>query len=272
MLRVRQDGVVRVGLLQIAAGLDSDANLTSIRRLSADDEADIWIAPEAIMHDFGPPDLPLGPVAQPLDGPFVTGLSKLAAERGAAFVAGMFEVSDDPERPYNTLVMLDGAGELVATYRKTHLYDSFGYAESDRLRQGDPVPVVADGGGLRIGLMTCYDLRFPEHGRALVDAGADVLVIPAAWVRGPLKEDHWETLLRARAIENTVYVAAAAQCGRKYCGRTMLVDPLGVPVAGLGEAEGAMTGTVSRDRIAQVRATNPALTHRRWRVTPSQHP
>lgn len=260
---------MKIGLLQIAAGLDPDANLTAIRRLSADDEVDIWIAPEAIMHDFGPPDLPLGPAAQALDGPFVTGLAELAVERGSAFVAGIFEVSDDPERPYNTLVLVDGAGELAASYRKTHLYDSFGYKESDRLRQGEPLPVVADVGGIRIGLMTCYDLRFPEHGRALVEAGADVLVVPAAWVRGPLKEGHWETLLRARAIENTVYVAAAAQCGRAYCGRTMLIDPLGVPVAGLGEAEGATTGMVAKDRIAEIRATNPALTHRRWRVTPS---
>lgn len=253
----------------MAAAQDPDANLAAIRRLSADDEVDVWIAPEAVMHDFGPPDLALGPVAQQLDGPFVTSLSKLATERGAAFVAGMFEVSNDPERPYNTLVMVDAGGELAATYRKTHLYDSFGYQESDRLRQGEPVPVVADVSGTTVGLMTCYDLRFPEHARALVDAGADVLAVPAAWVRGPLKEGHWETLLRARAIENTVFVAAAAQCGRTYCGRTMLIDPLGVPVAGLGEAEGATTGTVSLDRIAEVRATNPALTHRRWGVSPS---
>ena len=260
---------VRVALLQFAAGLEPDANLEVIRRLSGGQEAELVIAPEAAMHDFGQSGMPLGPVAQRLDGPFVASMAKLAAERGTAFVAGMFEVSDDPGRPYNTLVLLDASGDVVATYRKTHLYDSFGYSESDRLRQGDPVPVVADVAGVRIGLMTCYDLRFPEQARALVDAGADLLVVPAAWVRGPLKESHWETLLRARAIENTVYVAAAAQCGRHYCGRSMLVDPLGIPVAGLGEAEGVATGTVSLDRIRDVRATNPALTHRRWAVAPS---
>lgn len=260
---------MRVALLQFAAGLDPDANLATLRRLSADCDADLFVAPEAAMHDFGPPDLPLGPVAEALDGPFVAGLGTLAAERGAAFVAGMFEVSDDPGRPYNTLVLTDASGDLVATYRKTHLYDSFGYAESERLSQGDPVPVVAEAGGVRIGLMTCYDLRFPEHARALVDAGADALVVPAAWVRGPLKESHWETLLRARAIENTAYVAAAAQCGRQYCGRSMLIDPLGVPLAGLSEGEGVATGSVSLDRIHDVRKTNPALTHRRWTVAPS---
>jgi predicted amidohydrolase len=115
-----------------------------------------------------------------------------------------------------------------------------------------------------VGLMTCYDLRFPEHSRALVDAGATILAIPAAWVRGPLKEDHWMTLLRARAIENTVYVAAAAQCGRQYCGHSALIDPLGVAVAALGEDEGVVIGDVDEHRLTSARARNPALQHRRW--------
>jgi predicted amidohydrolase len=113
-------------------------------------------------------------------------------------------------------------------------------------------------------LLTCYDLRFPEHTRALVDAGANVVIAPSAWVRGPLKEDHWQTLIKARAIENTIYVAAAAQCGSQYCGRSMVVDPLGIVTAALSEQEGAVVADVDPERIAAARERNPALGHRRF--------
>ncbi len=179
----------------------------------------------------------------------------------------MFEASADSDRPYNTLVAVDGGG-VRAAYRKTHLYDAFGYRESDRLSAGPVEPVTVDVGGVRLGLMTCYDLRFPELSRLLVDAGAEVLVVPAAWLRGPHKEDHWSTLLRARAIENTAYVVAAAQPGRAYCGHSMLVDPFGVVVAALGEQEGVTVGEVDVKRLHQVREVNPALTHRRFAVRP----
>lgn len=259
---------MRVVLVQFAAGLEVDDNVAALTRWAGEQPSDLLVAPEAVMHDFGPPDLPLGPVAQALDGPFVARLAELAVARRTAVVAGMFERSDDPGRPFNTLVAIGPDGELRGAYRKAHLYDSFGYAESDRLHRGDTMACVVDVGGFRVGLMTCYDLRFPEHARALVDAGAELLVVPAAWVRGPLKEDHWATLLRARAIENTVFVAAAAQCGQHYCGRSMLVDPMGVPVAALGEADGVIAGDIDRDRLTAVRRTNPALSHRQWSVTP----
>lgn len=257
-------GPMRVALVQMAAGLDPDENVATITRLTADlDDTDLIVAPEAVMHDFGSPTTPLDPVAQSLDGPFVAAVADVARKHQATVVAGMFERSADPERPYNTLVAVGPDGSLVATYRKVHLYDSFGYRESDRLLAGEPVPTVVDVGGLRVGLMTCYDLRFPEHARALVDAGAEALIVPSAWVRGPLKEDHWDTLVRARAIENTVYVAAAAQCGRTYCGRSMLVDPLGVAVAAAGDAETVVRGVLDPDVITAARERNPALRHRR---------
>ncbi len=152
---------------------------------------------------------------------------------------------------------------VAATYRKTYLYDSFGYRESDRLLAGTGEPQVVSCEGLAVGLMTCYDLRFPEFGRALVDNGAEVIVVPAAWVRGPLKEDHWVTLLRARAMENTVYVAAAAQTGRSYCGRSMIVDPMGTAVAALGDEEAVATADLEKQRVTEVRLRNPSLANRR---------
>ena len=257
---------MRLSAVQFAAATDVAANAEVIDGLvdeAARQGAELVVLPEAAMHDFGAADLPLGPVAQPLDGPFVEALSALARRVGVALVAGMFEVSGDQERPFNTLVVVGSDGQLRATYRKAHLYDSFGYRESDRLSRADPIPTVVPIGELRVGLMTCYDLRFPEFARALIDREADVLVVPAAWVRGPLKEDHWATLLRARAIENTVYVVGAAQTGRGYVGRSMVVDPLGVVLAGLGEETGLCSADVRRSRIAEVRERNPSLANRR---------
>lgn len=264
---------MRVALAQLAAGIDKSANREAVREAvaaTAAQEPDLVVLPEAVMCDFGPPDYPLGPVAEPLDGPFITMLRDLATTYETVLIAGMFETAADGDRPYNTLVAVDADG-VQAAYRKTHLYDSFGYHESDRLTAGPIEAVTVEVGGLRLGLMTCYDLRFPELSRLLVDAGAEVLVVPAAWLRGPHKEDHWRTLLRARAIENTVYVAAAAQPGRAYCGHSMLVDPFGVIVAALGEQEGVTGGEVDAKRLHQVREVNPALHHRRLRVTPDEH-
>jgi predicted amidohydrolase len=116
--------------------------------------------------------------------------------------------------------------------------------------------------------MTCYDLRFPELSRALVDKGADVLVVPAAWVRGPLKEHHWTTLLTARAIENTCYVVAAAQNGKKYSGLSQVIDPQGIAVAAVGEGDGYAVAELSGDRLSGVRERNPSLVNRRFSVTP----
>src|SRR6185436_19273687 len=121
-------------------------------------------------------------------------------------------------------------------------------------------------GGLSLGLLTCYDLRFPELGRDLVDAGADTLVVPAAWVRGPLKEDHWATLLRARAIENTTYVLAAGQCGSQYIGASMVVDPMGVVIAGSGPDEGVANARIERRLVDEARRRNPSLANRRTRT------
>ena len=173
---------------------------------------DLVVFPEVFARDFGKPGSDLAPYAERLDGPFVT-----AARRAGRAARG------DPRRGHARGERRPGPSVqhprrrrpegLRASYRKIHLYDSFGYRESDRLGAGALEPVVVDVKGWRVGLMTCYDLRFPELARQLVDRGAELLLVPAAWVAGDLKVDHWRTLLRARAIENTVYVAAAAQPG-----------------------------------------------------------
>jgi deaminated glutathione amidase len=261
---------VRVALLQFRASLDKAENLTTIRhhaQATAWAKPDVVVCPEASMYDFGKPDLPLAAAAEPLDGPFVQALGKLAGDLGATMIAGMFETCEhDSARAYNTVVAVSPDGSLAGAYRKIHLYDAFGYRESDRLVSGGNERVVIRVGDHRLGLLTCYDLRFPEFARALADDGADVLVVPAAWMSGPLKEDHWATLLRARAIENTCYVAGSAQCPPGYSGRSMLIDPMGIVVASLGEEAGSCLGAVDPERVAAVRQRNPTLAHRRFDV------
>ena len=224
---------------------------------------DLVVFPEVFARDFGTPGSDLAPYAEHLDGPFVARLAELADQHEVTLVAGMLEVSDDPARPFNTLVVVGPEG-LRASYRKIHLYDSFGYRESDRLGAGPLEPVVVDVQGWKVGLMTCYDLRFPELARLLVDRGAELLLVPAAWVAGDLKVDHWRTLLRARAIENTVYVAAAAQPAPRYCGHSMVVGPDGQVLVEVGDADpdGAFAA-VDRAHLEAVRETNPSLANRR---------
>jgi deaminated glutathione amidase len=262
---------MRVALVQMSATKDKTANCKVAERLvaqAAESRPDLVMLPEAAMHDFGRPDDPLTEAAEPLDGPWVAEMQRLARLHATTVVAGMFEAVPDEDRPYNTLVAVDTTG-IRGVYRKTHLYDSFGYRESDKLLAAPPEAVVVPVGDVKFGLMTCYDLRFPEMARALVDAGAGSLAVPAAWVAGEHKVDHWQTLLRARAIENTCFVAAAAQCGRRYCGHSMVVDPMGIVVSELGDEEGITSATLASGAIFAARQKNPALAHRRFTVVPT---
>ncbi len=250
---------LRVALVQHASGLDPAENRALLDRL-VPDGVDLAVLPEAFARDFGEAGSDVSAYAEATDGPFASELARVAAQRGTTVVAGMFETSDDPARPWNTLVLRGAAG---ADYRKVHLYDSFGYRESDRLSAGPITAPVVPLGGLTLGLMTCYDLRFPEQARALVDAGADVLVVPAAWVAGERKVEHWRTLARARAIENTAYVVAVGQPGPRYSGHSLVVDPLGDVLVEAGEGPEVLTAVLSRDVVAQARRTNPSLANRR---------
>jgi len=251
--------------VQKASSLDAAENRAALDAVAAalDPGTGLVLLPEAFMRDFGAPDTDLAPTAEPLDGPFVQRLTALAADRGTTVVAGMFEVSDDPARPWNTLVVVDRDG-LRASYRKIHLYDSFGYKESDRLTGGAVEPVVVKVQGWQVGLMTCYDLRFPELARELVRRGAELLVLPAAWVAGPGKVHHWRTLVTARAIENTAYVAAVGQPGPRYTGHSLVVGPAGEVVAELGDGDHVLVASVDRASLDEARSTNPSLANRRF--------
>ncbi len=260
-----------VAVVQFTATPDKAANrdqAAAAVRAAAGRGADLVVLPEAAMLPFGRPDESLAGAAEPLDGAFVGALCA-AAGTGATVLAGLFEAVPGDDHVFNTVVAVD-AGGLRGRYRKVHLFDALGWRESDRLRAGDPADplLTLEVGDQNVGVLTCYDLRFPEIGRALADSGATLLAVPAAWVAGPLKEDHWVTLARARAIENTCYLAGAGQGPPTYAGRSLIVDPMGVVIAQRGEQDGVAVAEVSAQRVSEVRAQLPSLEHRRFAVTP----
>jgi predicted amidohydrolase len=265
---------MRIAVVQYAAGLDKAANLAALTGLAAQaarDGADLVVAPEGAMHDFGPPSLALAPVSEPLDGPFVSTLGETASKLGLTIVAGMFEsVPDDPTRVFNTVVALGPTGSLIGTYRKQHLFDALGWKESQRLASGaTDQRLIFECADLTIGVLTCYDVRFPELARVLATEGATMLVVPSAWVAGPGKAAQLRTLASARAIENVCYVATAVQTPPWYTGRSAVIDPFGDVLGELGTAAGIRVVTASAHRVAACRARMPSLQHRRWRVEPA---
>ncbi|WP_127820213.1 carbon-nitrogen hydrolase family protein [Microbacterium sp. CPCC 204701] len=257
-----------IGVAQFAPTTDTAANLEAIADLVATASsrgARLVVFPEYSSYFVDPFDGSLAESAESLDGPFVRSLAEIARRHEVVVVAGLLE-SGDGQRIRNTVVAV-GASGLLAHYRKLHLYDAFGQRESDWVQAGEVAPPQTFAhGGLRFGLMTCYDLRFPEVGRLLVDAGADVFLVPAEWVRGPLKEHHWRTLLHARAIENTVYVAAADHPPPLGVGHSLIVDPQGVELAAVGTATDVAVAHLDIGALERVRRVNPSLRLRRLGV------
>jgi predicted amidohydrolase len=216
-------------------------------------------------------------VAEPIPGETSELLGRLAARYGFWLVGGSYlEAVEGSERFYNTSIALSPEGEIVARYRKLHLFDvevdGKVYEESATVEPGAEV-VVASLGRAAVGLSICYDLRFPELYRRLAHGGARLVTVPAAFTAETGK-DHWEVLLRARAIENQVFVLAAAQCGshppaNASYGNAMVVDPWGVVLARAGYREGVVVADLDFGEQERVRRTLPALQHRREDLFPS---
>src|SRR5215469_4517673 len=261
---------MRVALGQLPISSDPRVNIDRVRAAAASavaQGAQLIVFPEGTQARFS---VDLRAVGEPLDGEFSSGLAAAARSAGIAIVAGLFEPAPDG-RVFNTTVGYESDGSLAAVYRKIHLFDALGHRESDSVAPGGDV-VIATLAGLAVGFMTCYDVRFPELARALAAGGAQLIVLPAAWAAGPAKEDHWVTLVRARAIENTIWLAAAGQVpdasepatkAPTGVGRSMLVDPMGVVRIDLGPAAGVGVGDVDVTYTEQVRAVLPSLAGRR---------
>ncbi|AFA72029.1 carbon-nitrogen hydrolase family protein [Gordonia polyisoprenivorans VH2] len=230
---------MRIAMAQITSGTDPDDNLRLVAEHTAAASADgavLVVFPEATMCRFG---VPLGPVAQSLDGPWATGVSQIAVENSVTVIAGMFTPGDDG-RVANTLLVAAPDGTRIG-YDKIHLYDAFGFRESATVAPGDVARTVTVD-GVRIGLATCYDIRFPALFTALAQNGAEVIVVPASWGAGRGKVEQWRTLATARALDSTSYVVAVGQAepadeelraskAPTGVGHSQISDPFGSVVA-----------------------------------------
>lgn len=256
---------MRIALCQFTAGIDKAENLEGLLgriEEAASQNADLIVFPEYAMYMPEESTPEIRDQAEPLDGPFVTALAEAAKRHGMHVICNVFERSDE-SRPFNTSVVLDDEGMLIGSYRKVHLYDAFNYRESTNLKESDkPVPLVLPIHGFNVGVLICYDLRFPEWARAYIDQGADLLVYSSGWPIGPRKDDHWNTMIRSRAIENTSYVAGVVQGPPLAIGSTILVDPFGGVDGELTNEDGLLVRDISPERVRRVRELNPSLENR----------
>lgn len=257
---------MRVAVAQFGPGMSKPANLERIAKLTAhaaESGAQLVVFPEAAMCDFGEKSDDLHAVAEPLDGRFVTTLSELATRHRMTVVAGMFESIPGERLVHNSAIVVDPVKGLAGAFHKRHLFDAFGEVESERFRAGTEDPLQIEVDGYRAAVVICYDMRFASFIERAADQGAELMLAPAAWVAGPLKEEHLSVVARARAIDNTMYVAVGGQAGVGYTGRSVIVDPLGAAIAGLGDMEGVAIADVSHERLAEARSRLPLLAQRR---------
>lgn len=258
---------MKVALGQFAVELEPERNVLTCLDLiqkSQQAGADLLLLPEGICaRNIADPQIVLK-AAQAIDGPFVTRLAAATADSRLTVVFCMHvPVPDQQDKVWNVQVVLAG-GQVVASYKKLHLYDAFNTRESEYVEPGSEVPDLLSIAGFRVGLMTCYDLRFPELARRLSIAGAEVLLCPSAWLKGPLKEHHWQVLNTARALENTAYVVATGECGARNIGMSMVVDPLGVVIAQAAEGPTLLFCELDKARLARAREVLPVLQNRRF--------
>jgi predicted amidohydrolase len=264
---------MRIALSQLTSIPDPRRNLDTVREqtlLAAEGGARVVVFPEATMACFG---IPLAPLAEPLDGPWATEVRRIARQAGVVVVAGMFTPAPDG-RVTNTL-LATGPG-VEESYDKIHLYDAFGFAESRTVLAGNKI-VTIDVDDVRLGLATCYDVRFPELFRAHADAGATVSLLPASWGAGPGKRDQWELLVRARALDATVWVVAVGQADPAAggagpaaggsaptgIGYSAVVGPDGRIREQLGAEPGLLVTDIDAAEVAEVRRKVSVLANRR---------
>lgn len=265
----------RVGVVQMTSHADVDANLAKVDELvgaARTEQAELVVVPECFSY-LGPEKGKLA-IAESLDagGPILTRCKEIARNHQVDLVLGGFwEKGPSAGKVFNTCLHLAGDGVLHAAYRKIHLFDvdlpdGTKLEESASVAPGSDVVVTETPFGT-LGLSICYDVRFPELYRALNDKGAIAMAVPAAFTLTTGK-DHWHVLLRARAIESQSYVLAAAQTGHHFdkrysYGHALICDPWGVVLAECGEGEGVAVATVDPAVVRRVRASLPALRHRR---------
>ena len=265
---------MKAAVVQFKASIDKDTNLKKIISFisnAASKNAALCAFPEFMMFYTDSSQTPkqLADLAETINGDFVGAIAKTAKENHIQVVGSFYEKSRKKDRVYDTAFIINESGTVISTYRKIHLYDALGFRESDKMIRGSKItrPVKTSIG--KIGMMICYDLRFPEISRSLAASGSEILVVPSAWVDGNMKEDHWVTINKTRAIENGCYVIAPDQVGHIYCGRSLVIDPYGKILLDMKKKQGIDFVDIDLDKVSQTRELLPLLENRRTDIYPT---
>ena len=259
---------MKVALVQFKASVNKEENLKKIISYiskASSKKALLCAFPEFMMFytKSSQTSKELASLSETINGNFISSISKAAKENRIQVVGSFYEKSKKNNRVYDTSFVINNSGKVISTYRKIHLYDALGFKESDKMIPGSKItkPIGTSIG--KIGMMICYDLRFPEMSRALALAGSEVLIVPSAWVKGPMKEEHWITINKTRAIENGCYVIAPDQVGNIYCGRSLVVDPYGKVLVDMKKKQGISFFDIDLKKVKEIRKVLPLLKNRR---------
>ncbi|MDP9493081.1 MAG: carbon-nitrogen hydrolase family protein [Thermoproteota archaeon] len=264
----------KAAIVQMKSSVDKELNLVHSLKLineAAKKKARLICFPEFQMA-YSPPEQKsesLHKIAEKISGNFVSTLSNSAKQNRINIVATLYEIintNDKNHKVFDTGVIINELGKLQSIYRKVHLYDALGFKESKKLLAGSIIEKPSKTSVGKLGLLICYDMRFPEISRILTVKGANILVSPSAWVAGFMKREHWEIMVRARAIENGVYVLAPNQVGNIYCGHSMAIDPFGSTIVDMENREGIEFIDIDSSKIDTTRRTLPLLMNRRTDV------
>ena len=264
----------KAAIVQMKSSVDKELNLAHSLKLineASKKKARLICFPEFQMA-YSPPEQKsesLHKSAEKITGNFVSILSNSAKQNRITVIATLYEIintNDKNHKVFDTGVIINELGKLQSIYRKVHLYDALGFKESKKLLAGSIIEKPSKTSVGKLGLLICYDMRFPEISRILTVNGANILVSPSAWVSGFMKREHWEIMVRARAIENGVYVLAPNQVGNIYCGHSMAVDPFGATIIDMENREGIAFIDIDCSKIDTTRRTLPLLTNRRTDV------
>jgi predicted amidohydrolase len=265
---------MKAAVVQFKALKDKQTNLKKIISYitkAAVKNAKLCAFPEFMMFYTSSSQTPkqLASLAETINGNFVSTIAESAKQNKIQVIGSFYEKSRKKDRVYDTSFVIDKSGKVISTYRKIHLYDALGFKESDKMISGSKIskPVKTSIG--KTGMMICYDLRFPEMSRSLAAAGSEVLVAPSAWVKGNMKEEHWITINKTRAIENGCYMIAPDQVGNIYCGRSLVVDPYGKVLLDMKKKQGIGFVNIDLNKVKQTRKILPLLKNRRTDVYPT---
>lgn len=265
---------MKAAVIQFKASTNKENNLKKIISYiskAASKNATLCAFPEFMMFYTSSSQTPkqLASLAETIEENFVTTIAKAAKDNHIQVIGSFYEKSKKKDRVYDTSFVIDKSGKIISTYRKIHLYDALGFRESDKMTSGSKIskPVKTSLG--KVGMMICYDLRFPEISRSLAVAGSEVLVAPSAWVKGNMKEEHWITINKTRAIENGCYIISPDQVRNIYCGRSLVVDPYGKILLDMKKKQGIGFVNIDLNKVQQTRKILPLLKNRRTDIYPT---